>query len=183
LLAPLCREEPGVVDGHRRLTRNQRDQIEIVLVVCFGLVRQDLHYTDCPVVIGEGRCYLALYFTLGRHLKNRTLPPALRLRRDERDPGLKHLGDGLRSVGEIEDALAFPFLAVHHNAACVELPGYGICDHQREAGRIHHRRHRLIDLAICFVQGDRGRDGLLHRRDRGKPRSATLELLDELSRQ
>ena len=183
LFASLRVEQPCVFNGDCRLTRDQHDEIEVMCVVCIGLVRQDLHYTDCPVAVGEWCRYLALHFTLGRHLENGALPPLLRFRRDERHPSLEDLRDGLRSVREIVDALTLPLFGIDHDAGSVELLAHGVGDHQREARRVYHRRHCFVDLAIGFVQGNRSGDGLLNRRDRSKPGGTTLELLDELSRQ
>jgi hypothetical protein len=61
--------------------------------------------------------------------------------------------------------------------------GYGIGDHEREAGSIYYRRDGFVDLLVRFVERDRGGDGLLHCGDGGEPRRAPLQLGDQLSRQ
>ena len=79
LLAPLSVEQSSVLDGNRRLTSDEHDQVEIMGIVSVGFVGQNLHHSDGAVVIGQGCRDLALHFTLGRDLEDRSRPPALRL--------------------------------------------------------------------------------------------------------
>src|SRR5450759_945038 len=183
LLIALRIEESRVLDCDSRLAGDQHDEIQIVPVVRVDLVREDLHYSHGPVVVGEGRRNLALHFPLRRHLKDRSLPPTFRLRGNDRHARLENLGDRLSSIREVEDTLPLALLGIYDDAMRIELLAHGVGDHERKAWSVYHRRDRLVDLSVHFIQRDRGRDGLLHRRDRGKSRGATLELGDELSRQ
>jgi hypothetical protein len=65
----------------------------------------------------------------------------------------------------------------------LEPLAYRIGDHQRKAGRIDDGGDRFVDLAIGFVERDRGRYGLLNGRDGREACGAALKLVDQLSRQ
>ncbi len=183
LLPTLRIEKSRVFDSDGRLARDQHDEIQIVPVVGVGLVREDLHHSHGPVAVGEGRSDLALHLPFRSNLEDRSLPPTLRLRGNYRQARLEDLGDRLRSIREVEDAFSLALLGIDDDAVRIELVVQGVSDHERKARGIHHGSDRLVDLAVRFIQRDRGRDGLLHRRDRRESRGATLELGDELSRQ
>ncbi|MEA2763608.1 MAG: hypothetical protein QOK07_12, partial [Gemmatimonadaceae bacterium] len=70
--------------------------------------------------------------------------------------GLKYLGDSLRSVWKIEDALALTLLSVDNNAVGFESLAYRVGDHQRETGCVDDGRNRSVDLAIGFVERNCG---------------------------
>ena len=183
LLAALGVEEPGILDGDSGLPRDEHDQVEVVGIVGVLPVGKNLHHADGAVVIGQRRGDLALYLTLRGDLKDRTGPPALWLGGDDWNAGLKNPGDRLGSVRKIQNALALALFRIDDDTVSVELLARRVGNDEGKARRVDDGSDCFVDLAICFLERDSSRDGLLDIGDRRESSGAPLELGDQLSRQ